>query len=124
MRRDPEIEEDAIDTIGESVSGQHTAELSVVRLHDDEPRLIGRLADSIRVAVEADNTNAWIATKEVTRVPSPAEGSVQDPPRRRRLEPCSDLVDHDRFVVRGGNVAALDNGQSPGALAPTWKRAE
>jgi hypothetical protein len=121
--RNTEIEKDSVDHFGESIEAEDDAEVSVVACDNVEPRILRRLADSIRVAVDADNTNVWKAAKECTAMPSPAEGSVDDPSSSCWLEEVDRFVHHHGFVIRLV-LRGLSHGQSPGALAPTWKRAE
>ena len=121
--RDAEVEKNSLDRARESAVAEDGVEIAVVARDDVEPGILRRLADSIRVAVDPDNTKVWKATKECTAMTSPTKGSVDDPPQSRRLEEVDRFAHHHGLVIRLVR-RGLIHGQSPGALAPTWKRAE
>ncbi len=86
--------------------------------------MVRRLCESIGVTIDAHNAKIGILIEESTTVSSPTERRIDDPTGRDRCEPLEYLADHDRDVIRRFVCCGLIHGQSPGALAPRWKRAE
>lgn len=123
VRRDTEVEEDTIDPVRRRAVRDDAIELPEVAPYDEAAGISARLSNSIRVAINSDNAKVSIVVKECTAMAPTAEGRVDDPTGRCRFEEIDDLGDHHGVVV-SPIVRGLIHGQSPGALAPTWKRAE
>ena len=124
MRRNTEIAEDAIDSGGKLRSAEDVIDVGVVGLDNRKARIVWCPVDGVRVTVDTDDTNSWISVEERTAMPSPAVGAIDDPSLGCRFQPGQHLWDHHRCVIRLVVWCGLIHGQSPGALAPKWKRAE
>ena len=81
----------------------------------------------IRVAVECEDLDSIEGVQESHRVTPASVGGIDDHGQAERPEQLDDLRCHDGDMEGGSALlqgTGLTHGQPPGALAPTWKRAE
>jgi hypothetical protein len=123
VRRDTKVQKYAIDAVWDSPGSGDVRDVPVIRFDEREAFCGWCSVKSVLVAIDADDTNVVILVKKSMRVPSSTVCAIDDPPRRCRGEPGRHLLQHHGQVIRAA-VDWLGHGQPPGALAPSWKRAE